>query len=77
MLVLTKSSYLAQSVQRMAGPNPLSQRKELDISEALAGTDTASFVGLLRRLKHRGLLRETKIPLEQYIPAPAQVKMKT
>lgn len=52
----------------MAWPQPLPGRDNLDISGALAGADSFSFVGLLKRLKHRGLLRETKLPLDQYIP---------
>ena len=55
----------------MAWPQPLPGRDNLDISGALAGADSFSFVGLLKRLKHRGLLRETKLPLDQYIPASA------
>ena len=66
-----------QSVESMAWPNPLPQRDDLNISGALAGTDTFSFVGLLRRLKHRGLLRETKLPIQQYLPTSTEVKMKT
>ena len=45
-----------------------------DITDALAATDSVSFVGLLKRLKHRGLLRENKLPLEQYYPAAATGK---
>ena len=69
--------FFLQSVESMAWPNPLPQRDDLNISGALAGTDTFSFVGLLRRLKHRGLLRETKLPIQQYLPTSTEVKMKT
>ena len=44
-------------------------KESIRVSSALAGADSYSFVGLLKRLKHRGLLRETKLPLEQYFPA--------
>ena len=74
---LPRLTYSIQSVESMAWPNPLPQRDDLNISGALAGTDTFSFVGLLKRLKHRGLLRETKLPLDQYLPASTEVKMKT
>ena len=58
-----------QSVESMAWLHSLPGRDKLNISSALAGADSYSFVGLLKRLKHRGLLRETKLPLEQYFPA--------
>ena len=55
-----------ESVESMAWPNPLPDRDNLDISGALAGADTYSFVGLLKRLKQRGFLKETRLPVEQY-----------
>ena len=58
-----------ESVESMAWPNPLPDRDNLDISGALAGADTYSFVGLLKRLKHRGLLKETRLPIEEYFPS--------
>ena len=57
-----------QSVESLAWPQQLPGRDSLALSSALAAADSLSFVGLLRRLQHRGLLRETKLPMDQYRP---------
>lgn len=60
-----------ESVESMAWPNPVPERDNLDLSGVLPGADSGvhSFVGLLKRLKHRGLLKETRLPMEEYFPS--------
>ena len=61
-------------MESLQWPNPLQEKGNLDISGALAGADQFSFVSLLKRLKHRGLLRESKLPLDQYCPPQGELK---
>ena len=66
--------------------SPFYLRESLDLSGGIPSSESYSFVGLLKRLKHRfgtiltisryvfislcrGLLKETRLPMEEYFPS--------